>query len=103
MGRKGVMIAAGGTLMELIGDSIVSLAPFDETEAYALLSQLKVARLLHGWRGAPPIDRIGLSRTIAKFSRLAADLIGSYAQIDVNSLIAGSDRVVAVDALVIPP
>ena len=97
-----VMVAAGGSMIELIGDTAVALAPFGEEEADRLLSELRVARLLEGWRGAPPADRRALSRAIARFSRLAADLAGGYAQIDVNPVIAGPGGALAVDALVIP-
>lgn len=97
-----VMVAAGGALVELIGDTAVSLAPFGEDEADALISELKVVRLLDGWRGDPPSDRNALALVIARFSRLAADLAGAYAQIDVNPVIAGAQAAVAVDALVIP-
>lgn len=97
-----VMIAAGGTLIELIDDTAVALAPFGEDEAEALLSGLRIARLLDGWRGAQASDRRALARLIAQFSRLAADLAGAYAQIDVNPVIAAPGGAIAVDALVIP-
>ncbi len=97
-----VMVAAGGALVELIGDAAVALAPFGEDEAQALLDGLKAARLLEGWRGAPPADRGALARSIARVSRLAADLAGAYAQIDVNPVIIGPDGAVAVDALFTP-
>ncbi|HSD35227.1 MAG TPA: acetate--CoA ligase family protein, partial [Alphaproteobacteria bacterium] len=97
-----VMVAAGGSMIELIGDTAVALAPFGEAEADRLLSELRVAQLLEGWRGAPPADRRALSRAIARFSRLAADLAGGYAQIDVNPVIAGPGGALAVDALVSP-
>jgi acetate---CoA ligase (ADP-forming) len=96
-----VMIAAGGAMIELIGDTAVALAPFGALDADRLLSELKVTRMLRGWRGSPPADRRALSTAIARFSRLAADLAGSYAQIDVNPVIAGPGGAIAVDALVI--
>ncbi len=97
-----VMVGAGGALVELIGDTAVSLAPFGDDEADALVSELKVAGLLDGWRGGRASDRTALALLIARFSRLAADLAGAYAQIDVNPVIAGAQAAVAVDALVIP-
>jgi acetyltransferase len=97
-----VMVGAGGALLELIGDTAVALAPFGAEDADRLLSELRVSRMLQGWRGAPPSDRLALLTAIARFSRLAADLAGSYAQIDVNPVIAGPDGAVAVDALVVP-
>ena len=97
-----VMLAAGGAMIELLGDTAVALAPFGADEADRLLSDLKVARLIDGWRGGPPADRRALSNALAQFSRLAADLAGSYAQIDVNPVIVGPAGALAVDALVTP-
>lgn len=96
------MVAAGGALVELIGDAAVALAPFDEEEARALLDGLKVARLLGGWRGSAPANRAALARSIALVGRLAADLAGAYAQIDVNPVIVSPDGALAVDALITP-
>ena len=49
-----VMVAAGGTLIELVARSTVALAPFGMEEADALIDELPLARLLAGWRGAVP-------------------------------------------------
>ena len=95
-----VMVAAGGTLIELFRDSAVALAPFGSDEALALLRSLRVAPLLQAQRGRPAADLEHLAETIARFSLLAAELAGSYSQIDVNPVIAGPRGAVAVDALI---
>ncbi|MGF1609806.1 MAG: acetate--CoA ligase family protein, partial [Kiloniellales bacterium] len=95
-----VMVAAGGTLIELFRDSAVALAPFGSDEALALLQSLRIAPLLHAQRGRAAADLVRLAETIARFSLLAADLAGAYSQIDVNPVIAGPRGAVAVDALI---
>ncbi len=96
-----VMVAAGGVLVELLDDAAFALPPFGEEEAGELIAGLKVARLLEGWRGGAAADRAALARSLAAFSRLAADLAGSYRQIDINPVIAGAEGTIAVDAVIL--
>jgi len=94
-----VMVAAGGVLVELIGDRATALAPFGPVTARRMLDRLKVRRLLDGFRGAPPVDIDKLAGTIARFSVLAAELCDVIVAMDVNPVICGHS-IVAVDALV---
>jgi hypothetical protein len=96
-----VMVGAGGTLVEVLRDRVVALAPFDAAEAHRLLDRLAIRRLLDGARGKPPADVAALAEALARFSLLAATLRDGIAEIDVNPLIAGARGCVAVDALVI--
>jgi len=97
-----VVLGAGGILVELLGDSATALAPFDERVAAELLDGLKVARLLDGPRGRPKLARDALVETVARFSRLLADLGPALAEVDINPLIVHESGVVAVDALIVP-
>ena len=95
-----VTVGAGGTLVELLDDRQVALAPFGVATARRLLDRLRLRRLLDGYRGAPPADIDRLAAVIAAFSVLAAELADGIAEIDVNPLLAGPD-ILALDALVI--
>jgi hypothetical protein len=97
-----VVLGAGGILVELLGDSVAALAPFDESVAAALLGRLKVARLLDGPRGRPKLARAALIETVARFSQLLASLGSALAEVDINPLIVHETGVVAVDALIVP-
>jgi acyl-CoA synthetase (NDP forming) len=97
-----VMLGAGGTLVELLGDRQTALAPFGPATARRLLGRLKIQRLLDGFRGAPRTDLDLLSLVIARFSVLAADLADVVEEIDINPLICAGSTIVAVDALVVP-
>jgi hypothetical protein len=66
----------------------------------AALDRLRIRPLLDGVRGAAPVDLEQLVEVIVRFSELALDAAGEVGAFDVNPLIAGPDRVVAVDALV---
>lgn len=95
-----VVLGAGGTLVELLEDRVQALAPFGPATAQRLLARLRLARLLTGYRGAPPSDIPALALMISRFSILAADLADLISEIDVNPVLAGPHPT-AVDALII--
>lgn len=95
-----VMVAAGGTLIELLGDRAYGLAPFGTDRARALIGRLATARVLQGARGTPPADVAALAAAAARLSELAHDLQDYIAEIDVNPVFAGARGCVAADALV---
>ena len=97
-----VMIAAGGVLIEVLEDRVFLKPPFGVDDVERAFARLKVGRLLAGVRGAPPSDMAEITRGLVALSRLAmvyGDLIG---ELDVNPLIAGPERCMAVDAVVVP-
>jgi acetate---CoA ligase (ADP-forming) len=96
-----VMVAAGGVLVELLGDRRFALPPVDRRQAAALLDRLAVRPLLDGARGAPPADLDAVVDAVVAVSALALDLGDRLAALDVNPLVASPDGCVAVDALVV--
>jgi len=96
-----VLVGMGGVLVELLGDSAVELAPVDRRQAREMIAQLKGAKLLAGYRGAPGADLDRLADVIVSVSELAADFAGEIAEIDVNPVICAPDRAIAVDALIV--
>ena len=95
-----VMVAAGGVLIETLGDRRLALPPLDEARASKLIDRLDVRPLLDGVRGAPPADVNSLARALSRLSLLAQDLGDLIDALDVNPVIVGSRGCVAVDALV---
>jgi acyl-CoA synthetase (NDP forming) len=95
-----VVVGSGGVLVELMQDSVAALAPVSAAEATAMLSRLKGAKLLTGYRGSAPVDLDALADAIARVSELAADLADEIEELDVNPLRCGPGRVAAVDALI---
>jgi acetate---CoA ligase (ADP-forming) len=96
-----VMVAAGGVLVELLGDRRFALAPVDRRQAMAALDRLAIRPVLDGARGAPPVDLDAVAGSIVRLSALAVDLGHRLAAVDVNPLVAGAEGCVAVDALVV--
>jgi acyl-CoA synthetase (NDP forming) len=97
-----VMVAAGGVLVEVIGDRLFALPPVDEMRARRLLDRLMVRRLLDGVRGSPPVDIDAITAALVRLSELALDLGDGVEALDINPLIAGPAGCMAVDALVVP-
>ena len=97
-----VMVAAGGVLIETLGDRRLALPPLDETRASRLIDRLDARPLLDGVRGAPGADAASLALAMARLSFLALDLGNFIDSIDVNPIIVGPQGCVAVDALVEP-
>ena len=97
-----VMIAAGGILIEVLADRLLAVPPFDRTRAERLISRLRCRPLLEGHRGRPPSNVAALADAAARLAVLAAELGPWIAEIDVNPIIVGPERAVAVDALVVP-
>jgi acyl-CoA synthetase (NDP forming) len=95
-----VMVAAGGVLIETLGDRRLALPPLDEVRASKLIDRLDARPLLDGVRGAPPADVNALARTLSRLSLLARDLGDLIRALDVNPVIVGPRGCVAVDALV---
>jgi hypothetical protein len=96
-----VMVAAGGLLVEVIGDRRFALPPVGHRQALAMLDRLALRPLLDGTRGAPPADLDAVADAVVRLSALAVALGDRLAALDVNPLVAGPAGCVAVDALVV--
>jgi acetate---CoA ligase (ADP-forming) len=96
-----VLVAAGGVLVEVLGDRRLAMPPLDEARARRLIDRLQIRKLLDGARGAPPADVGALARALVGLSWLALDLGELLDAIDVNPVICGPSGCVAVDTLVV--
>lgn len=94
-----VVIAAGGTLIELLGDRVALLPPVDSPTASRALGRLSISSLLSGSRGSPAADTDALADVIVRFSELVLDHAEQLAAVDLNPVIAGPNGSVAVDVL----
>jgi acyl-CoA synthetase (NDP forming) len=97
-----VVVGAGGVLVEHLADRAVALPPVGAAGARRMLSRLRAARLLAGFRGRPPADLGAIAAAITAVSTIAGELGGALAALDVNPLICGPAGAVAVDVLAEP-
>ena len=98
-----LMVGLGGVLVEALGDVALSPVPLDHTAARAILARLKGAKLLDGFRGAPPADIDALVDLMVRLSHFAADHADEIAEIDLNPVIvhARGQGLSIADALIV--
>jgi acyl-CoA synthetase (NDP forming) len=96
-----VAFGLGGVFTELLEDVTHRFAPFDADAAREMISEVKGAALLNGYRGRPALDVAALADTLARMSLLIADHADRIAEIDVNPLFVRDQGVVAADALIV--
>lgn len=96
-----VVVAAGGTLVELLADRVLACPPLSRDRARELLAALRIRPLLDGWRGAPPADVDALADVIVGFGQMAVDLADRYAAVEANPVIVSPRGAVAVDVLTV--
>jgi acetate---CoA ligase (ADP-forming) len=92
-----LVVGAGGILVELIKDVSVRLLPVTPDDVRAMLAELKVTRLLQGFRGRPPADIETLVRAICGLADVYLDHRHLLHDLEINPLIVGPDGVRAVD------
>ncbi len=95
-----VVLGLGGVLAEVMDDVTIRLAPLDEAAATSMLDDLRGARVLHGVRGHPAIDRGALIDMLVAIGRLGVER-PDILEIDLNPVIATATGALAVDALVV--
>ena len=96
-----LVVAAGGTLIELLDDRAVALPPVSRAGAMRLLDGMRIRALLAGWRGSGPADLTALADVVVAFSTLATELGDVIDAVEANPVIASADGAVAVDALLV--
>ncbi len=98
-----VMVGLGGVLTEVLHDVAHRFAPLTAADARDMLAELKGAKILEGYRGAPAADVDAVVDVLVRLSWLISDHRERVAEIDVNPLFvrARGAGVVAADALVV--
>jgi acyl-CoA synthetase (NDP forming) len=92
-----LVVGFGGIYVEVLRDTATRLAPVSPAEGLQMLDELKMAPLLRGVRGEPPVDRMALAETISRFGQLAVEC-PDLEDVELNPLVATATGVVAVDA-----
>ena len=81
-----LVLGSGGVLAELVGDTATLLLPSSRDEIAAALGGLRVARLLHVYRGGPSGDSEAAIRAILAIQDFAMAHLDVLAELDVNPL-----------------
>lgn len=97
-----ITFGLGGTLVELLNDTVCALAPVSVEQARAMIGKVRTYPLLAGYRGGAQHDVAALAEAVSSLSVLAAAQAGRIAAIEVNPLVAleTGAGVVALDAVI---
>ena len=97
-----LLFGAGGVMVEVQNDVALRLCPIDKAEALSAIADVKGSALLRGFRGRPPADLDALAESLVAVSRMAVNLEGQLAELDINPLMVlpPGQGVKAADALV---
>jgi acetyltransferase len=92
-----ILFGAGGTMVEILRDSAVSLPPLNEVLANRLINRTRVSRLLEAFRERPAVDRSAVIDVLLRISDMVCEL-PEVEEFDINPLFAGPGGIIAVDA-----
>ena len=95
-----LLIGAGGTLVELVDDSVSLLLPVQREEIRAAIATLKVHELIDGHRGKAAGDLESVIDSIEAIARFAIARKDSLLELDVNPLAVLPQGAVVVDAFI---
>jgi len=95
-----MLFGTGGQMVEVFKDRALALPPLNSTLARRLMEQTKIYKALKGVRGRKPVDIDALDELLVRFSQLIVEQRW-IKEIDINPLLASSDRLVALDARVV--
>ncbi|MGH9703450.1 MAG: GNAT family N-acetyltransferase [Candidatus Acidiferrales bacterium] len=92
-----LLFGSGGQLVEVYRDHALALPPLNTTLAQRMMEQTRIFAALQGVRGRAPVDLLQLEKILVRFSRLVVEQ-RLIKEIDINPLLASSDRLLALDA-----
>jgi len=96
-----IAVGLGGVWVEALKDTSTRLLPITEEDALDMLSELRGAALLDGFRGAAPVDRTALARAIVAIGDAALALGPTLVSLEVNPLLASGSQIEALDGLAV--
>ncbi len=96
-----ILLGSGGVLVEMLKDVVVRVAPITKSDAYGMISDLKIFPLLEGARGHQKSDIDAVADVLVRVSNfsLATDMLS---EVDINPLMVLPDGqgVCAADSLI---
>jgi len=81
-----LLIGSGGVLVELANDAALRLLPVTADDVGKMIDELKLSKLLAGFRGAPVADRAAFAQTALALGRFFLDHRENIKDIEINPL-----------------
>jgi acyl-CoA synthetase (NDP forming) len=94
-----VMVGLGGVMVDLLGDRVFGVPPFDVGIAEGMIGKLRAAPLLDGFRGAPAVDRRALVSVLEAVAHIAEEF-PEVVELDLNPVIVSPDGALVADCKV---
>ena len=95
-----LLLGTGGTLVELLDDTVSLLLPTDRHSIIAAISSLKAGAMINGYRGRTGGNLDAVVDAVEAIVAFAIANAGNLYELDVNPLQVTERRAVAVDALI---
>ncbi|MCE0521805.1 MAG: bifunctional acetate--CoA ligase family protein/GNAT family N-acetyltransferase [Methylacidiphilales bacterium] len=95
-----LLFGTGGQLVEVFKDRALGLPPLNATLARRMMEQTRIYTALKGVRGRKAVDLAQLEELLVRFSYLVVEQPW-IKEIDINPLLAGPSRMLALDARVV--
>ncbi len=92
-------LSSGGIFVELFADALTLLLPATQIEIERALEQLKISKLLAGFRSRSKVDMTMLSDSIKRITDYVLENKHRIAQLEINPLFVYPDHTCAVDVL----
>ncbi|KAH0472527.1 MAG: uncharacterized protein KVP18_002568 [Porospora cf. gigantea A] len=98
-----VVFGFGGCMVEIFKDTSSAIPPLNSTTALLLVEATKISKALKGVGNArfPGCDMNEIVTALVAFSKMVVDCFDLVSELEINPLLALSDRVVALDARIV--
>lgn len=81
-----IACGTGGVLVDVLADTAFRLHPVNASDAHEMIDELRGARLLRGYRGAPPADEAALRDLLLRVSALVG-VAPELQELDLNPVV----------------
>lgn len=95
-----LLFGLGGVFVEVLGDVSLRVAPITRLEALEMMSEIKGAKILDGYRGEGPVDKEALAEILIALGRMAHEN-PEIESVDLNPVTAYESGAVVIDAKVL--
>jgi acyl-CoA synthetase (NDP forming) len=93
-------LGLGGVWVEILNDVALRVLPVDRAAVLAMLSELKCARILDGYRSGVAADRQFIADTVCRIAEATATLGDDLLSLEINPLWVSGNHIEALDGLV---
>jgi acyl-CoA synthetase (NDP forming) len=95
-----IAVADGGVMVEIAADSALRRLPITHADAQQMLSELRIAPIFEGVRGAIPVDLDKVCDLVVRLGELAVALGEDLAELELNPVRVAGAEVEGLDAIV---